>query len=95
MFAAAPLLRAMSFSSLAVFASPLKPFIEVVRGQDAVLSCETFESTYFQWLKDGTTLMATSNKFRTGGDDKHTTLVVKQFNENDEGNRQRTFFPAG
>lgn len=73
------------FFSLAVFSSPLKPFVEVVRGQDAVLNCETFESTYFQWLKDGTTLMATSNKLRTVGDDKHTSLVIKQFNENDEG----------
>jgi hypothetical protein len=44
-----------------------------------------FDSTYFQWLKDGTTLMATSNKFRTLGDDKHSTLVIKQFNEYDEG----------
>ncbi|CAF1337506.1 unnamed protein product, partial [Adineta steineri] len=67
------------------FYSPLKPFMEIVRGQDAILNCETFDSTYFQWLKDGTTLMATSNKFRTLGDDKHTTLVVKQFNEHDEG----------
>jgi hypothetical protein len=29
--------------------------------------------------------MATSNKFRTIGDDKHSTLVIKQFNEYDEG----------
>lgn len=59
--------------------------MEVVRGQDAVLSCATHESTYFQWLKDGTTLTATSNKYRTGGDDKHSTLVIKQFSEFDEG----------
>ncbi len=69
--------------------------MEVVRGQDAVLNCETHESTYFQWFKDGTTLMATSNKLRTIGDDKHSTLVVKQFNEYDEGNsfNDRTLFP--
>lgn len=59
--------------------------MEVVRGQDAVLNCETYESTYFQWFKDGTTLMATSNKYRTAGDDKHSTLVIKQFSEYDEG----------
>ena len=59
--------------------------MEVVRGQDAILNCATHESTYFQWLKDGTTLMATSNKYRTGGDDKHSTLIIKQFNEFDEG----------
>ena len=70
----------------AVFAAPLKPFVEVVRGQDAVLNCETFDSTYFQWLKDGTTLMATSNKVRTLGDDKHSTLIISQFNDYDEGN---------
>lgn len=57
----------------------------MVRGQDAVLNCETYESTYFQWLKDGTTLMATSNKYRTTGDDKHSSLVIKQFSEYDEG----------
>ena len=68
-----------------VFYSSLKPFAEIVRGQDAILNCQTYESTYFQWLKDGTTLMATSNKFRTTGDDKHATLIIKQFNEQDEG----------
>lgn len=73
------------FLSLAVFAAPLKPFVEVARGQDAILTCETYESTYFQWFKDGSTLMMTSNKHRTIGDDKHSTLVVKQFNEYDEG----------
>jgi len=68
--------------------------MEIVRGQDAILNCETHESTYFQWFKDGTTLMATSNKLRTIGDDKHSTLVVKQFNEYDEGNsfNARTLF---
>jgi hypothetical protein len=59
--------------------------MEVVRGQDAILNCETYDSTYFQWFKDGTTLMTTSNKFRTLGDDKHSSLIVKQFNEYDEG----------
>lgn len=29
--------------------------------------------------------MTTSNKFRTGGDDKHSTLMIKQFSEFDEG----------
>ena len=29
--------------------------------------------------------MATSNKYRTLGDDKHSSLVIKQFNEYDEG----------
>jgi hypothetical protein len=69
----------------AAFYAPLKPFMEVVRGQDAILNCETHDSTYFQWFKDGTTLMATSNKFRTLGDDKHSSLVIKQFTDNDEG----------
>ena len=59
--------------------------MEVVRGQDAMLNCQTYESTYFQWLKDGTTLMASSNKFRTTGDDKNSSLIIKQFNESDEG----------
>jgi hypothetical protein len=79
------------FDILASFTTPLKPFMEVVRGQDAILNCETYESTYFQWLKDGTTLTSTSNKFRTGGDDKHSTLIIKQFNEYDEGKFKRCF----
>jgi hypothetical protein len=73
------------FHILAAFFAPLKPFLEVIRGQDVILNCETYDSTYFQWFKDGTTLMATSNKFRTVGDDKHSSLVIKQFNEYDEG----------
>ncbi|CAF0816611.1 unnamed protein product, partial [Rotaria sordida] len=67
------------------FFTPLKPFMEVGRGQDAILECETYESTYFQWFKDGTTLTQTSNKYRTVGDEKHSTLIVKQFTEYDEG----------
>jgi hypothetical protein len=66
--------------------------MEVVRGQDAMLNCETYDSTYFQWFKDGTTLMTTSNKFRTVGDDKHSTLVIKQFNEYDEGKHKNLVF---
>ena len=76
----------MSLTLIAAFSKPLKPFMEVVRGQDTMLNCETYESTYFQWFKDSSTLMMTSNKFRTFGDDKHSTLVIKQFTEYDEGN---------
>ncbi|CAF3888048.1 unnamed protein product [Rotaria sp. Silwood2] len=67
------------------FFTPLKPFMEFTRGQDAKIDCETYESTYFQWFKDGTTLMTTSNKYRTVSDDKHSTLIIKQFSEYDEG----------
>ncbi|CAF0822074.1 unnamed protein product, partial [Didymodactylos carnosus] len=56
------------------------------RGQDAVLNCESINSTHFQWFKDGTPLAGLNrNKFVSMSDDKHTTLVVHHFTEQDEG----------